>query len=137
MIISNSTIQEAFKIAKTSKVRRGKVGSIVFLNNGYVLAKASNKSIYGSTHRWTIHSEDFLLQKVRKLRIIERFGSDNLNILVVRWRKLDNSLANAKPCSRCEWLLRSSGIRYYYSNKFGSICESDGIGIYKNWGVFK
>jgi len=116
-ILSN-VIQEATSIAKTSNVIRGKIGAVLFKDNGHIIVKSSNSVLLGNKDH-TIHAEQFLLLKALKIKAFSRF--DNLNVLVVRWKKEDGSLGNAKPCIKCRKSLSSKALNVYYSNVDGDI----------------
>jgi len=123
MKIHDKIIATAINAAKKSDVVRGKVGAVLFTDNGQILCVAHNKIIYGrvSKGQFTAHAEMVLLAKVTRIRAVERIGLKNLNILVIRYKAETKGLANAKPCVVCEHYLKLSGIKYYYSNKTGDI----------------
>lgn len=123
MNIKISVLQRAVKEAKCSDVVRGKVGAVLFTNTGHILCSAHNTIWYGSTDKkWTVHAERFLLAKALKLRIFSRIGKrDRLNVLVVRYKPSQDTLANARPCEECMVYLKQANVKIYYSNEQGVI----------------
>jgi hypothetical protein len=121
MNIKNSIVNKVIKVAQKSDVVRGKIGAILFNNSGNILASSCNKTLFGGKENFTIHAEEALLSKILRLKIIPRFRENNLNILVVRWKPSINGLGNAKPCVRCQYLLKKLGIPIYYSAKNGQV----------------
>jgi deoxycytidylate deaminase len=121
MKIKPHILAKAVLVARKSDVERGKIGAVLFLDNGHIITSACNRSLTGCVPR-TIHAEQFLLQKANKLCALERFGRANLNVLIVRIRANDE-LATAKPCTSCQALLRNTGMQnIYYSH-----CENGGL----------
>jgi len=119
--IKQSVINEAIKVAQGSNVLRAKIGAVLFTNNGNIITKACNSSFYGLEKKYTIHAEQYLLAKAFRLKALARFGK--LNILVVRYKKSIKGLSNAKPCEKCEFYLRETGLNVYYTNDRGDICK--------------
>lgn len=76
--------------------------------NGYEITSATNRRGCGSISKHSIHAEEFLVRKMRKLRCLERFGF--LSVRVERYAK-DGSLRMARPCTRCFNLLKDYGVR--------------------------
>jgi len=119
-MIKKNVLEKAVKVAKCSNVVRGKIGAVLFKDNGHIITRSCNTVLMGNNER-TIHAEQFLLAKAFRIKALERYRNERLNILVVRWRKEDDAMANAKPCNVCAELLRSAGLPVYYSNEFGEI----------------
>lgn len=119
----NNLLNKAISLAKKSDVHRGKIGAILFTNNGEILTSAHNTTIHGDNTRRTIHAEEFVIKKANKMRIFNRFPKEQINILVTRYRRGDNSIGEAKPCSRCQLLLDKYDIRCYYTTNEGQIKE--------------
>lgn len=121
MKIKQSVINEALSIAKKSNVFRGKVGAVLFKENGHIISKACNVTYLGSDKQYTIHAEANLIIKCSKMSIFSRLRKEKLNILVARWVKNKDSISIAKPCNHCGTMLRSLNIPTYYTNREGNI----------------
>jgi len=120
MKIPKNVLNKAIQIAKTSNVRRGKVGSVIFTTQGKIVTFAANTSFFGDDEKFTIHAEEFAILKLHRLRA-KRFKK--LNILVVRYRKCDGKISMAKPCKKCGELIGLFGLSAYYSNRQGDIVK--------------
>jgi len=121
-MINNTILKRAIKSAEKSNVVRGKVGAVLFADNGNIICHAHNASFLGSRFIKTVHAEQALLNKVDKINAIERYGKD-LNVLVIRWKKGARELANAKPCNECQDRLEKYPFHVFYSNEDGQIEE--------------
>ena len=119
MELDSVLVSAAIKAARASDVIRGKIGAILFTNSGYIVARASNVIYFGSAEKRSLHAEQFLLYKADRINAFNRYK--HLNVLVVRWKKENNSLGNAKPCSMCSYLLGKYNVNVFYSNKKGII----------------
>ena len=116
---------KAVKSAKNSNVKRGKVSAIAFTNSGQILAQAHNCIMLGGipSKNFTIHAEQFLLAKLTRLKIFQRYSKNDINIFVLRYKNGDDTISMARPCPRCEFLLKKAGIRVFYTNYQGNIEE--------------
>lgn len=121
MNIKLSVLEKAIKEAKSSAVVRGKVGCVAFMDNGRIIASASNAVFYGHEGKWTVHAEAFVFSKLLKLRALQRFRK--INMLVVRYKPSLDCLAIARPCPQCADLLRNTGIKVFHTNTDGNIVE--------------
>jgi cytidine deaminase len=120
--IQDVVIRKAIDVAKSSDVVRGKVGAVLFTDRGRILTFSSNsKYMSNEKKRFTIHAEEYVLAKAIRQKIFARFADENINLLVVRWRKKDNKLSIAKPCKHCQEIIRETQISTFYSNKNGKI----------------
>jgi len=119
-VVGKNVLLRAIKSAERSNVVRGKVGAVAFLDNGTIITCAHNSSFFGSKLINTIHAEQALLNKLDKLSANNRWGN-NINILVIRWCKGTQRLANSKPCNSCTARLRKYDFKVYYSNEDGEI----------------
>ena len=122
MLIPHNILKKAIKASENSNVIRGKLGAVLFTDNGTILCHAHNSSFLGSKFIRTVHAEQSLLNKADKINAVERYGKD-LNVLVIRWRQGTKTLANAKPCNLCEKRLRTYSFKVFYSNEDGIIEE--------------
>lgn len=113
-------INEAIRAASLSDVIRGKIGAVLFRDNGHIIAKAHNVTFHGSNRFRTIHAEEALIQKAWKIRAIDRYGS-NLNVLVLRYVPGTNRISNAKPCANCQRVLSKTPFTVYNSTEEGTI----------------
>ena len=117
--IKNSVVAKAIKEALSSTVCRGKVGAVLFTDCGRIITSAHNACFYGHIEedKFTVHAEEYCIAKFLKIKGNKRFAkSGKLNLLVVRYRPVSNSLAIAKPCPKCEFLLEKANLNVYYTN---------------------
>jgi hypothetical protein len=76
----------------------------------------TNKRHSRSVYSHTLHAEERLFPK-----LLYYVKDDDVSVTVIRFRK-DGSLAMAKPCHGCDWLLRNAGVVHvYYSDMAGEI----------------
>ena len=121
MTIKLTILQRAIKEAKASTIVRAKVGAVLFTSTGYIIVSAHNTILYGIKKKWTIHAEEFVLAKALRLKALKRFGK--LHLLVVRYKPATDVLANAKPCEKCQELLRKAQIKVFHTDSSGNIME--------------
>jgi len=121
MNIKVSVLTKAISVAKKSNVIRGKVGAVIFTRSGRIVASASNTVFYGHKNKWTIHAEDFAIRKCFSIssKVLRRLYP--LYLLVVRYSKEYDTLAMARPCKKCEQIIRGLGIITFYSDKDGTL----------------
>jgi hypothetical protein len=119
-MITEQILKRAVKSAEKSNVVRGKVSAVAFLDNGTIIAHAHNASFLGSKFIKTLHAEQALLNKLEKINY-KRF--QDINILVLRWKKGTKEFANAKPCNDCERRLSNYPFAVWYTNEDGIIEE--------------
>lgn len=119
-MIKKSVFDRAVKVARSSNVVRGKVGAVLFTDSGHVVSSACNATMLGYKQRFTMHAEEFVLAKSFRVKAVERFGRENLNILIVRHRPIAG-IGCARPCARCSHLLMEAGIRVFYTDETGSV----------------
>jgi len=101
---------------------KAKVVAIAFTSSGHILARATNKAIFGMGNKWSYHAEHMLVNKLHKLKARERYGK--IFVMVLRWSRSKMDWAMAKPCSNCESILRKYGIEMvYYSDNDGNIVK--------------
>lgn len=112
------TIPEAsIKAAKYSNVKRAKVSAIAFSHSGEIIATAHNRRILGQVGIFTQHAETNLIHKLNKLKAFNRFK--DITILVLRISSY--GITMAKPCSKCQNLLRQYPVNVSYSGWDGQI----------------
>jgi cytidine deaminase len=117
-----------FDINKTASkladcdVRRARMIALAFnAKSGNLITTATNRVIRGCTDKFTIHAEDFLIYKLRKINAFDRFKK--ITMLVIRHAK-EKGWTMAKPCSKCQDLIRQTKIfSVYYTNSDGQIEE--------------
>lgn len=121
MIATNSIMKFASEEVHESTVKIHRLVAIAMTRNGHIIAHATNRKESISTFRYSIHAEDFLIKKLKKINALHRYK--NIVVVVLRmsrafgWRL-------AKPCPRCEGLLLGYGIReIYYTNNFGNLVK--------------
>lgn len=110
------------KIEKTCTVKRHRLCAVAFSQSGNIIASATNRIHNdGWVSDFSLHSEELLIRKLRKIRAIERFGK--IRVLVVRLAK-SKGWAMAKPCKKCEFLLRSYKVQEVsYTDDNGQIVD--------------
>lgn len=106
------------KIRRSCTVENGRLCAFAFTSSGHIIALETNRrSTTGEITNWSIHSEEFLIKKLYKLRARERYGK--IDILVARWDK-HGGWRLAKPCPKCESMMKDYGIRKIsYTNELG------------------
>lgn len=119
--INQQVIKRACKEAKKSSVKRGKIGAVLFTDKGQIIISAHNSTFWGDKRKFTVHAEQFLLAKAARMKIFERYSGAKLNILVVRYKPSSRHMANARPCGKCQVLLKEAKIKVFYSNEKGFI----------------
>jgi len=111
-------IKKAISVAKKSNVLRSKLGCCLFTSAGRIVAFTNNTKIYGIDGKFTIHAEERLIVKALRLGA-GRYDADR--ILVVHFMRGTQCLGMAKPCPRCEYLLKRAGFKVWYSDENGDI----------------
>lgn len=95
--------------AKRSNVKSHKLVAYAFSRSGNLISSAVNaRSADGLCSPFSIHAEEALIGKLRRLAARERFG--NIEVLVIRNGKRDGPTM-AKPCDRCMILMRNYGVK--------------------------
>ncbi len=113
-IIDILPIEKIREKANTGTVKSFKLIAIAF-SGGHLITWATNRRASGIVSDISIHAEEFLIKKLKKINAYNRYH--NIVVLVVRFRRSDNELVIAKPCTRCEKILRDFGIKkIYYTN---------------------
>ena len=107
--------------ALKSDVKRAKLVAIAFRKNGSFITSAINQIFRGNKNKFSVHAEEALIKKLKKLRARERYGP--ITVLVMRWSK-GYGWKIAKPCASCERQLRDYGIvSVLFTSNDGSIKE--------------
>lgn len=113
----NKTIRKALS---KSNIKRHKIAAVAIYGGHVVVAQ--NMAGSGRSSDYSIHAEEMLLRKLRKLRFKERYGMPR--VIVSRIRK-DGSEGSAKPCLSCEMQLERYGIdECYYTTGIHGWTES-------------
>lgn len=101
-----------------------RLGCILFDKRGKVVKARTNSM---KTHPKLTSLTEFPFLHAEQACILSQ-GIDNcdgLSLMVVRVRK-DSSLANAKPCSTCEKVIKLTGIKkVFYTNDLGEITHKE------------
>lgn len=105
-LLKGKTTSACNKVLK-SNVRKSKHLSIAFKKNGSFIASATNQLIQGCNDKFSLHAEEALILKLKKIRAKERFGS--LTVLVMRWSP-STKWSLSKPCKTCRRLLEEYGV---------------------------
>lgn len=90
-----------------SNVKKSKHIAIAFKKNGSFIASATNQLIQGRNDKFSLHSEEALVLKLKKIKAKERFGP--LTVLVMRWSP-SAKWTLSRPCKSCQRLLEEYGI---------------------------
>lgn len=117
MKLKPAIIARAIEAAQNSDVKRAKIGAVAFVDSGHILAVAHNKKVLGAKKRWTLHAEECLIDKIKKLKAVSRFK--NVNILVLRMTATGISIA--KPCTKCREFLQQMPVCVYYTDLSGVV----------------
>jgi deoxycytidylate deaminase len=100
-----------------------KVIAIAYRKSGAIITYAVNKrvvNINGTSDKRSIHAEEMLVRKLRKIAAMPRFKY--ISVLVLRWSPGKMQWAIAKPCSNCmNELLRYGINQISYSDIDGNI----------------
>ena len=107
----------SLKTAKYSKVKRGKVSATAFSHSGEIIATAHNRRVTGINNKRTQHAEEVLILKLKRLKAFNRFK--DITILIVRVSSYGVTMA--KPCKKCQSLLKRYPVNILYSNWNGQI----------------
>lgn len=108
------------KIDKDCDVKRHRHASMAFSRSGQVIASAVNR-IYdgGRVSDFSLHSEELLIKKLRKIHAKERYGY--IRVLVVRMPKAQ-TWGMSKPCHGCQRIMERYGIDdISYTSEDGSL----------------
>lgn len=105
-LLQGKTTSARHKVLK-SNVRKSKHLSIAFKKNGSFIASATNQLIQGCNDKFSVHAEEALILKLKKLKAKERFGP--LIILIMRWSP-STKWSLSRPCKICRRLLEKYGI---------------------------
>jgi hypothetical protein len=108
------------KINRSCDVKRHKHCAMAFSKSGKLIASATNRiSDDGYVSDWSLHAEEMLVKKLRKLHAKERFGF--IRILVVRMPK-GQEWGMSKPCDGCQRLIEAYGVNEVsYTGEDGKI----------------
>ena len=109
------------KIHKDCDVKRHRLCALAFNKNGCLIASATNRIHEdGQVSDFSIHAEEFLIKKLRKINASVR-SDGYICVLVVRLAK-GKGWTMAKPCRGCEKLMRDYGItEISYTDEKGNI----------------
>ena len=110
-------INMAKKVAQFSNIKRAKVSAIAFTSNGHIIAIAHNRRVSCETNRWTEHAEEVLICKLSRINAWQRFK--NISILVLRIGA--HGIVMAKPCRKCQSLLKKYPVKIMYTDSDGTI----------------
>ncbi len=90
-----------------SNVKKSKHLAIGFKKNGSFIASATNQLIQGQNNKFSLHAEEALILKLKKIKAKERFSS--LTVLIMRWSP-SAKWTLSRPCKTCQKLLEEYGI---------------------------
>lgn len=93
------------KALSKSNIKRHKIAAVAIYGGHVVVAQ--NMVGSGRSSQYSLHAEEMLLRKLRKLRFKERYGMPR--VIVSRIKK-DGSEGLSRPCYQCLRQLRSYGI---------------------------
>lgn len=94
------------KKVQKSTVDCARVVAIAVASGSPRAVAVNMRATCGGITPWTIHAEEMLVRKMRRLRLRERFGSPT--VYVVRFNKAMQRRPS-KPCASCERMLRQYG----------------------------
>ena len=90
-----------------SNVKKSRHIAVAFKKNGSFIASAINKLIQGQNNKFSLHAEEALILKLKKIKAKERFGP--LTVLIMRWSP-SAKWTLSRPCKACQRLLEEYGI---------------------------
>jgi len=104
------------KIRKDCSIKRHKLVAMAFSKSGYLICTETNRKGSGNVSDFSIHAEEFLVRKLRKLSARERYGK--IRVVVARMAK--SGWAMARPCGGCQKILSDYGITdIWYTQRIG------------------
>ncbi len=108
------------KINRSCDVKRHRHCAMAFSKSGKLIACATNRIFdHGHVSDWSLHAEEMLIKKLRKIHAKERFGY--IRILVVRMPKAQE-WGMSKPCDGCQRMIKAYGINEVtYTSESGSL----------------
>ena len=121
IMITQSHIETAKKIARYSRVKKARVAAIAFTKHGDIITTAYNRRLDGYTIRWSDHAEESLIKKLKKLQAFKRYCK--IYILVLRITA--HGISTAKPCYRCQKQLDKHNVNVFYSCWSGKIMSTN------------
>lgn len=112
-------------IKRHCDVASGRVVAMAF-SGEYLIAVATSKRIRDDSssepdkEKWTIHAEEFLLNKLQKIKASSRFKS--ITIVVLRFTA-NGGLSMALPCNECQKIIKKNKWidKIHYSDWNGDI----------------
>jgi len=110
-------LSTAKRVAGYGNVKRAKVSAIAFTSNGQIIANAHNRRVGGIPGKWTEHAEEVLIHKLNRIRAWNRYS--DITILVLRINT--KGLVMAKPCKKCQQILKQYPVEVFYTNRVGEI----------------
>jgi cytidine deaminase len=112
------------RIKKDSNIKIHKLAAIAMTRGGHFITCETNKAACGSISDFSVHAEEGLVRKLRKINAINRYSE----IVVVVLRLSRSGWRMARPCNRCEGLLVGYGVKeIHYTNELGHIIKLKGI----------
>lgn len=84
-------------------LRSYKFLAIALSSSGHIITTAHNMKGEGLISSTSIHAEEFLLRKLRKINAFNRFKG--INVVVMRYTS-SRGWEAVKPCEKCQRLLR-------------------------------
>lgn len=113
-----AVIRKAKQKLRKSDIRRHKVVAMAF-SGQYMVAGAVNLAGSGKVSSFSFHAEELLINKLRKIKALERFG--RISVLVMRLKKT-GEWGMARPCRNCTRLMSNYGVSdVVYTDFDGSI----------------
>jgi cytidine deaminase len=104
------------KISKDCTIKRHKLVAMAFSKSGHLICTETNRKGRGALSDFSIHAEEFLVRKLRRLSARERFGK--IRVVVARLSR--TGWAMARPCAGCQKMLTDYGITdIWYTQRIG------------------
>jgi len=123
-MITKKIVEKVTIVAQNSNVKRAKMAAILFTSKGQIITFSSNKSFWGDNKKFTIHAEEAVIAKAVKNNIAHRYMNGQIHMLVVRWMAGKKQLGLAKPCIKCQALIKTARLdTVFYTNANGHVCE--------------
>lgn len=118
-MITTKHIEAGTKATRYTNVRKAKVSAVAFSGTGQIITTAHNRRVDGHKSKWTEHAEEVLIHKLERTRAFQRFK--DISILVMRINK--QGAAMARPCKKCQVLLKQYNVNVYYTSENGTVKE--------------
>jgi len=117
MIITETHIALAQKIATKGDVIKAKMSAIAISRSGDIICSSSNRLLLGNNVRYSEHAEQAVVRKLLKVHAFDRYKG----ISIFVFRISSNGVSMAKPCEKCQKILDRYPLTVFYTTENGSV----------------